>query len=37
MNGEFKKKLDLSYLKDGVYMLKVITNSEEILKKVVKI
>ena len=37
INGEFKKKLDLSYLKDGVYMLKVITNSEEILKKVVKI
>jgi hypothetical protein len=37
INGDFKKKLDLSYLKDGVYMLKVITNSEEILKKVVKI
>ena len=37
INGDFKKNLDLSYLKDGVYMLKVITNSEEILKKVVKI
>ena len=37
INGDFQKKIDLSYLPDGVYMLKVITNTEEILKKVVKI
>ena len=37
INGDFNKKIDLSYLPDGVYMLKVITNTEEILKKVVKI
>ena len=34
---EFQKKIDLSYLKDGVYTIKVITNTEEIFKKVVKI
>ena len=37
INGKFQKKIDLSYLEDGIYMIKVITNTEEILKKVVKI
>jgi hypothetical protein len=35
--GEFSKNIDLSYLKDGVYMIKIITNTEEIIKKIVKI
>jgi hypothetical protein len=35
--GDFSKNIDLSYLKDGVYMIKIITNDKEILKKVVKI
>ena len=37
IDGEFSKNIDLSYLKDGVYMIKIITNTEEIIKKVVKI
>ena len=37
IDGEFSKNIDLSYLKDGVYMIKIITNTEEIMKKVVKI
>ena len=37
INGVFQKNIDLSYLKDGVYTIKVITNTEEIFKKVVKI
>jgi len=35
--GNFSKNIDLSYLKDGVYMIKIITNDKEILKKVIKI
>jgi len=35
--GSFSKNIDLSYLKDGVYMIKIITNDKEILKKVIKI
>ena len=36
-DGIFSKRIDLSYLKEGVYLLKIVNSEEEIVKKLIKL
>ena len=36
-DGIFSKRIDLSYLKEGVYLLKIVNSKEEVVKKLIKL
>ncbi len=36
-DGVFSKRIDLSYLNEGVYLLKIINTKEEVVKKLIKL